>query len=261
MIAKIKSTLICFILFSYSYGYLNAQIIKESVFSTHLKQERKISIYLPDSYADNPLKKYPLIFTLDGSFLNLPTISVLQWMSMIRSAPEAIVISIEHNGQRIIDTDIDVTTARLKPGGLSFKKFLDEELFPRITKDYRISSKRLFIGFSSTAHFPSVYAIDKELFFSGYIMISPNYPEKLQKKLIKAIKNSSKEQFIYLSTSENDIPEHKKSVLKLDSQLSEINTPNFSYHLDNFLGAKHTDLLFRSLLTAIPIAFRKTTIK
>lgn len=41
----------------------------ENVFSVNLKNSRKCSIYLPPSYHDNTLKKYPVLFMHDGQNL------------------------------------------------------------------------------------------------------------------------------------------------------------------------------------------------
>ena len=76
-----------------SQGYtLNIEKLQSKV----LNEQREVVVQLPKSYAENPEKKFPVIYRLDGA-VNLPLMNaVLESLQSENAAPEVIIVAIEN---------------------------------------------------------------------------------------------------------------------------------------------------------------------
>ena len=63
--------LILVLLFLLSFSTFS-QIITDTIVSQKLKQDREFTVSLPESYAKNKTKKYPILVLLDGDYLLNP---------------------------------------------------------------------------------------------------------------------------------------------------------------------------------------------
>ena len=71
-------------------------LITEKLTSKVLSEERTVVVQLPKSYAENPDKKYPIIYRLDGATTLVMLNAVLESLQSQRAAPEVIVVAIEN---------------------------------------------------------------------------------------------------------------------------------------------------------------------
>src|SRR5258706_5731823 len=125
---------------------------KVTIFSTVLKENRKIWIYNPGQTAINPIadKRYPVVYVLDGEAHFLSTVGMIQQLSQANGntiLPEMIVVGIENtNRQR------DLTPSLGTPGNHAkinpFVNFLESELIPYVDKNYNTAPYRILVGHS-----------------------------------------------------------------------------------------------------------------
>ncbi|MGH8076628.1 MAG: alpha/beta hydrolase, partial [Lysobacter sp.] len=119
-----------------------------------LGEQRDYLVHLPDSYADTPQRRYPVIYVLDGSSQDVHTAASAALMARIGVMPEAIVVgipNIDGEGRQRDYTppgmrqDLDVVDS---PGGRAdaFLAFLSDELIPRVERDYRTKPLRMLSG-------------------------------------------------------------------------------------------------------------------
>ncbi len=134
-----------------------------------LNETRTYWVRLPASYSNPRYDKqsYPVMYVLDGKSAFFPLLGVVSFMSEKESVnfqiPEMIVVGIDTEN-RLKDLTPNPTTrmpdgqeAKTEAqklmmagggGGEAFFKFLTEELFPRIEKDYRTLPYRMYVGHS-----------------------------------------------------------------------------------------------------------------
>ncbi|WP_081367493.1 alpha/beta hydrolase-fold protein [Alteromonas mediterranea] len=137
----------------------------EKLQSKVLGELREVIVQLPKSYAENPDKKYPVIYRLDGAG-NLPMMNgVLESLQSHNAAPEVIIVAIE-NTDRLRDF---YPTANEDPngpvgyggGGAKFLSFITTELMTMVESKYRVHDFRVIEGASAGGVF-ALYALTQK---------------------------------------------------------------------------------------------------
>lgn len=170
-----KRLIICFLIISiHAFGQEKTAEAtsfgsKYTLESKILNEARNYWVRLPASYNNQSYDRqsYPVMYVLDGKSAFFPIVGVVSFMSEKESVnfqiPEMIVVGVETEN-RIKDlTPIpstkmpdgqDAKTESQKlmmaggGGGEVFFRFLTEELFPKIEKDYRTIPYRMYVGHS-----------------------------------------------------------------------------------------------------------------
>jgi predicted alpha/beta superfamily hydrolase len=132
----------------------NAQkIIKASIKSEILGQERIFGIHLPKNYDAGAKKKYPVIYALDG-FKQLAL--KFDALSEDGRVPETIVVGIadmgDENRQKdslppYMKSDLEKENSPMGRGD-KFLKFIETELMPYMEKNYKVSGVNAISGHS-----------------------------------------------------------------------------------------------------------------
>lgn len=224
----------------------------DSIYSKILNQERKLVIYLPESFKDSNRKKakYPVVYLLDGSHNFIPFVGMLRLYSEMddntKILPEMIVVGIENIDFKSRMMDFSPTTdgnPEQFGGGEKFLSFIKKELFPYIEEKYSGSNNRTIIGQSFgglvvmnalTNHsemFDNYLMIDGSLYFDKELFLkNPKYSLKgkdlKRKNLYIGIANTA----TYgsnLESIKNDTIRANRYVrysLELVNQIKEMNT-------------------------------------
>jgi uncharacterized protein len=141
-----------------------------------------IYVRLPDGYAQNKGKQYPVIYSLDGQWDFKMLDSICGGLVYDKFIPDVIIVGITHSGD---STDygalraMDYTPVQdLFYGGAGegpkFLAFFREQLIPFIESNYRgDASQRMLMGSSFGGTF-TLYALFSEpTLFQGYVAGSP----------------------------------------------------------------------------------------
>ena len=154
-----------------------------SVKSAHLKETRTLNIYLPPSYEADKTRQFPVIYLLDGSsdedFIHVA--GIVQFLSFpwIGILPDSIVVGIAnvdrkrdftYSSQLAIDNEEFPTSG----GAAAFLQFIEQELTPLTSNNYRVSGHRTLIGQSLGGLFATYALFEKPDLFSQYIIVSPS---------------------------------------------------------------------------------------
>ena len=236
---KIKSALILLTLFfsfqSFAQSTASKQVQTFTINAPQLDTIKKIWLYLPKSY-DSSDKKYPVIYMHDAQNLfDKETSFVGEWkvdesLDSI-TKPEAIIVGIEHGGDKRID---ELTPyPHEKYGGGKADAYLDfivEELKPYIDSTYRTLPDYENTGIfgSSLGGLVSFYASIKCPDTFGMVGVySPSFwfNDKIY-DIVKESKLNTETKFYFLvgtAESEEMIPDLKKmiEVLKANGLRSE----------------------------------------
>jgi uncharacterized protein len=149
--------------------------------SSVLGEVRAYTVHLPDGYAREPQRRYPVVYVLDGPPLDEHTAQGARPLAAAGQAPGLIVVGIP-NMQRA-GRARDFLPPFLKfarrdgspfTGGADrFLRFLREELVPRIERDYRTTRPRLLVGHSLGAIFVCYSLAAAPAYFDARFAHSP----------------------------------------------------------------------------------------
>lgn len=171
-----------------------------TIFSNIVNEDRVINVWTPPIY-DQSTDSLPVIYMPDGGIKeDFPHIAnTLAKLIEENKIPPFILVGIENterrrdlSGPTNIEYDLKYVP---NPGGSdNFRKFIKDELFPLIDKNYRTKNKKAIIGESASGIFViEKFLLDNEL-FDYYIAMDPAlwYNEQY---LVKNFESLSKENY------------------------------------------------------------------
>ncbi len=174
--------LFVFVTISAQDGYTTKN---DSLNSAVLKQNRKISIFLPEGY-DKSDSKFPVIYVLDADGRDQHTVPTARFLFVNNKMPKAIIVgvfNIDRNHDFLPDSSKSAPTGG---GADNFVKFFREELVPYIDKNFKTEPYKVLIGHSYGGVFAMhVLLTDPEL-FDAYIAIDPSFWYKNQMQVKSA---------------------------------------------------------------------------
>lgn len=146
-----------------------------------LDAERTINVWLPASYAENPERLYPVLYVIDGGaeqdFHHISGLA--QHGAISRTFDEMIVVGIETES-RLLELTSPASDPRypdyMEPNGgaADFRRFIRDEVIPRIAASYRVSGEAALIGESLAGLFVVETLLRAPDLFASYIAISPS---------------------------------------------------------------------------------------
>lgn len=154
-----------------------------SLQSEILDEERRLNIYLPNSYKQDSLKAYPVIYLLDGSmdedFIHISGLVQFCSFSWIADMPETIVVGISNVDRKrdfTFPTSIQKDKEAFPTTGesASFIQFMKEELQPLIQQRYRTNDTTTLMGQSLGGLLATEVLLNHPDMFDNYIITSPS---------------------------------------------------------------------------------------
>lgn len=158
----------------------------DSVYSNILKQERKVFVYVPESFGTIYAKqKYPVVYLFDGEGHFHSVTGLIQQLSQVNgnnNLPEMIVVGIL-NIDRTHDLTptqsgasvyVDSAMAAASGDGENFTAFIEKELIPYIDSHYSTTSYRVLIGHSFGGLMVMNTFLNHTNLFNAYLAIDPS---------------------------------------------------------------------------------------
>lgn len=152
-------------------GYI---VKKDSLQSEVLKQNRKLSIFLPEGY-DAKEARFPVIYVLDADGRDQHTVPTARFLSLNNKMPKAIVVgvsNIDRNHDFLPDSSQSATTGG---GADNFVQFFKKELIPYINKNFKTESFNVLVGHSFGGVFVMHALLNDPDLFDAYIAIDPSF--------------------------------------------------------------------------------------
>ncbi|MDQ0340415.1 enterochelin esterase-like enzyme [Caldalkalibacillus uzonensis] len=151
-------------------NYLKRTVIKESINSRFLNEERPVRIYLPPGY--NELVSYPIVYTQDGqdAFMYGRIATIANYLILEKGMEPIIIVG--------VDVDKKKRTSEYSPIGSrhdAYKRFFVEELCPFIESRYELRQNgisRVLLGDSLGATVSLHIALDHPDWFHYVISLS-----------------------------------------------------------------------------------------
>ncbi|WP_405330484.1 alpha/beta hydrolase [Leeuwenhoekiella sp. LLG6367-2.1] len=246
-----KKTLLLLVLFT---SFLDAQVIYETVPSLNLSEPRQVKIQLPRNYDSNKDKDYPVIVVLDADYLFEPVAGNVDYYSYWEDMPQAIVVGIMQP-DRMADTQYDETNFLPVGQGKLFFDFIGSELFPWLSKKYRLAPFNLIIGHDATAGFANYFLMKNPPLFNAYVSLSPDLAPQMSERLTDILQRTDNKIFYYQATGSQDITPLRNATLALNTSVENIENSNINYYFDNFEEATHYTLVGRGIPSALEQIF------
>ena len=160
----------------------------DSVYSTILKEQRKIWVYVPNMNSGTPdtSKRYPVVYLLDGDNHFESVVGMIQQLSQANGntvIPEMIIVGIPNTNRTrdLTPTHIasdepmmDSSSSKTTGGGENFTSFLEKELMPHIDSLYPTQSYKMLIGHSFGGLTVMNIITNHTKLFNAYIAIDPS---------------------------------------------------------------------------------------
>jgi predicted alpha/beta superfamily hydrolase len=160
----------------------------DSVYSTALKEQRKVWVYTPDmtSFDHSKGHRYPVVYLLDGDGHFPSVVGLIQQLSQVNGnnvLPEMIVVGIPNTNRTrdltpthvISDPPMmDSNFSQSSGGGEQFVSFIENELIPHIDSTYPTAPYKILIGHSFGGLTVMNVITNHTKLFNAYIAIDPS---------------------------------------------------------------------------------------
>ena len=226
----------------------------DSVYSTILKEKRKVWVYVPTmkSALPNSGQRFPVVYLLDGDGHFESVVGVIQQLSQVNGntvLPEMIVVGIPNTDRTrdLTPTHIvgdppmmDSNFSKATGGGENFAAFLEKELIPHIDSAYPTQAYKTLIGHSFGGLAVMHILTNHTKMFNAYISIDPSMWYDKEKFLRTTTKKLTAQKYdgtkLYLGIA-NTLPEkmtiekmkkdtgidtrHVRSIFALDKSIKD----------------------------------------
>ncbi|MBC9798090.1 alpha/beta hydrolase [Sinomicrobium weinanense] len=247
---------------------------QDSFYSEALNENRKMNIYLPESFHEvSDDHTYPVLLLLEDEFFYMVS-GVVKHLSSVERMPETIVVSIldmsyvptvHTNGSTFWPTE---KLADQNPD--PFTKHLKEELFPYLKSKYRANDFRIIMGLSFTSVYVHHTFVNEPGLFDAHIAIASGdilgmgykEGERFIDLIAGEVKNHpGRKNYLYVTSADGDgggnSPEIGENLMELDSILSPLESENFKYISKLFPDEGHYDVALPALIEALGMVFPK----
>ena len=158
----------------------------DSIHSKILNEQRKIWIYVPNSWQADSKQRYPVLYLLDGDAHFYSVVGMIQQLSQVNGntvCPEMIVVGIPNTDRTrdLTPTHIaadppfmDSTFSKTSGGGEQFVSFIEKELMPHIDSLYPTEPYKMLIGHSFGGLTVINILLNHTKLFNSYICIDPS---------------------------------------------------------------------------------------
>ncbi len=234
-----------------------AQKTTEEFKSEKLEESREITIGLPQNYAKNIEKKYPLLLLLDGDYLFDPFSGTLTYGAYWEDLPETIIVGISQNKNNERKADCGSFSEDGLPNEKSTKffEFISGELMPYLEKKYRVGSFKMIAGHDVTAGYINLFMFRDQPIFNAYIALSPELAKHMEVHIPESFGKQKTPLFYYLSSADGDVKDIKNAIDTLDININLIKNPVINYKYETIKNATHYSLVAYSIPNALYTIF------
>jgi predicted alpha/beta superfamily hydrolase len=231
--------------------------------STYLNEEREIQILLPESYRSNMQATYPVIYLLDGDYVFQGVAGMLDFMANKgQLIPDVILVGIADKGT-------DKYRQYMTPEGLTapfekddsgkaklFLNFLEEELKPYISLNYRTANNSILVGHSIGGLFVLNALFESPDAFENFVSISPSVwlnDHAIMEKAKKFIGVSKhKQASLYLSLGD----EIKQGLYGILHLLDKTQPKNIQWTFSHYPNENHNSVVLVALRSDLKSLFK-----
>ena len=148
-------------------------------------RQYQLHIGLPESYAKNTTKRYPVVFVTDGYWDFIKMDAIRGALVYDKYAPEFIIVGLGYAGENLDYGNLrtwELTPVKIGHGGADtsghaadFLKTIETEIIPLVDREYRTDPKHRVLAGASLGGLFTLYAMyTRPELFSGYLAATPS---------------------------------------------------------------------------------------
>ncbi|MEX0899753.1 MAG: alpha/beta hydrolase-fold protein [Gammaproteobacteria bacterium] len=193
-----------------------AGALQVSIQSAVLGENREYFVHLPEGYQPGALRRYPVLYVLDGTSQSKHTADSASLMARVGLIPSIIVVGVpsidgdtRNRDYTPPDMRLDTDDADSQNGAADrFLTHLETELIPAVEREYLTTGSRMLAGWSRGGLFVVYSQIAAPALFDGRFAHSPalwRENDRIVSQLEKALAASATpENFLYLSLGDGE---------------------------------------------------------
>ena len=245
------------IFFFFSLCSFSQTILKKTITSDYVDDQREIKIYLPEGYNEEEEKYYPLAIVLDAEYLFDTYVGNAVLFAAKDRAPKQIIIGVQMANTRKKDTYFNIDNGNLTTDNEKFYQFIKNEIIFEIESSYKTSPFISIIGEGTSANLITSYLREQTPFINAFICINPTFSNFIggQMQDYNLPKLRKKDNTFYFYTNNATIFSDAKQtkIGELQKGLSGLEIQNFNIINDTIV----TDSSISAISEAIPRALTK----
>jgi len=230
--------------------------------STYLNEEREIQILLPENYHSNIGATYPVIYLLDGDY-NFHGVSGMLDMLANKGQliPDVILVGIADKGtdkyrQYMTPAELSAPFKKEDSGKAElFLNFLEKELTPYVSKNYRAANNSILVGHSMGGLFVLNALFESPKAFNHFVSISPSVWLNDHGIMVKAKefirKSEHKPVSLYLSLGD----ENRQGLYGMLQVLDEVQPTNIHWQFLHYPNENHNSVGLISIRDSLKAIF------
>ena len=262
--------LLVLILFNFSvYAQQKIQIGETRSFHSEILDEnRKLEIYLPESYTKGE-KTYPVLYLQDSYYNFTHAVGTVEYLVLNQLIPEMIIVGIL-NTRRIRDltpashglSEYHMNRLPNRGGADNYLNFMEKELKPFVEENYRAAPYNILVGHSLGGLLNTYCFFKKPNLFNAYLTISPSlwYTNNLlDKELDEVLKDHQEIDSKFYLTIANEGGTMLGNVYKLagkfESYISENKEVDLKFKFETMFEQTHGSLGLPSIFNGLQFIF------
>lgn len=233
-----------------------SSITELQIRSTHLQEDRIITVSLPSDYASTG-NRYPVLYLLDGRTHFQHAIGAVNFLSNQGSVPGMIIVSI-HNVDRNRDfSPVHDPGIPTSGGAGKFLDFVSEEVIPLLDENYRTSGFNILLGHSFGGTFAVYSLYTKPELFDGIIAVSPYlmYADNRLVKMADDLLRPYREDHKYFYMTIGDEPDYFEALDAFSSSLERVTKGTIDFKYVKMPSENHATIPYISLFSGLRFIF------
>lgn len=286
---KIIFILILFPLVSLSQQFKTTSVVNGVRIDFHsriMSEDRTIWIRVPASYNEQngAIQSYPVMYVLDGKSAFFPITGVVSFMSekehVNYQIPEMIIVGVDTEN-RFRDLTPNASTKQSNGdeaktpeqnlmmqesgGGEKFLKFLEEEVFSYVEKNYRTNPYRIYVGHSLGGLTATYTFLKRPDLFNAAISIDPSlwwdgakYVNEAPELLRSMPNDKMKKYYVSVIDSSNygrSLQFHSNAIFNIGKAMANASLKNLQYKVDYIPNTDHSSIPMLSWYNGLLFVF------
>jgi predicted alpha/beta superfamily hydrolase len=251
-----------------------------------MAEDRTIWIKVPASYNEQTgaIQSYPVMYVLDGKTAFPPITGVVSFMSekdhVNYQIPEMIIVGVDTE-KRFRDLTPNASTKQPNGdeaktpeqklmmqesgGGETFLKFLQEEVFTYVEKNYRTNPYRIYVGHSLGGLTATYTFLKHPSLFNAAISIDPSlwwdgakYVNEAPESLRKMPNDKMKKYYVSVIDSSNyggNLQFHSNAIFNIGKAMENASLKNLQYKVDYIPNTDHSSIPMLSWYNGLLFVF------
>lgn len=231
-------------------------------------REYQLHIGLPESYAKDPSRKYPVVYVTDG-YWDFAKITAIEGSLVYdKVVPEFITVGLGYVGENLDYGSLRLWELSPVPFGnnpasghaADFLKTLESEIIPFVEREYRADPQHRVLAGASLGGLFTLYSMyTRPDLFQGYIAATPavivgndwlfGYEEAFAKS------GQPIPARLYVSGGGNEAPAFLGSILRMNQRIASRHYKGLTYDFRIIDGERHAGMQFESYVRGLRFVF------